>query len=349
MAGGIIKLTWNAPAAGPAPTGYLITTSPGAVSLPTTGTSATVSPANGLIIGNQYTFNVTSTNASGNGGTAMSLPITVGDVPGAPAVTANPTRGVQETLTWAAAAPHGYPVTGYTITSNPAGVNLSAGGTATSIVINRLTNGTQYTFSVTATNAMGTGMPGTSLPVTAACSVVSRTLTAVDSVTVEYGTAAFDSTSLDLLDAVFQGSRNDDLTGWSKFSMDIPSADWAVITALSLRLDLLGTTGTGTSAPVLEIHYTTSDGWAHTVAQTAASIPRTVVVSNTAAPGTVNAYQIFPILISAHDFTGDLVAGDRFITLGVTNVTHSNTLSEGFYAPADAAGQAPLLVVSTCE
>ncbi len=49
----------------------------------------------------------------------------------------------------------GSPITGYTVTSSPGG--YTGTGTTSPIVVNNLLNNTAYTFSVTATNAIGTG------------------------------------------------------------------------------------------------------------------------------------------------------------------------------------------------
>ena len=53
----------------------------------------------------------------------------------------------------------GFTITGYTVTSNPGGI--TATGTASPITVNGLTNGTSYTFTVTATNSYGTGPSST--------------------------------------------------------------------------------------------------------------------------------------------------------------------------------------------
>ena len=47
--------------------------------------------------------------------------------------------------------------TGYTVTSNPG--NITAAGTTSPITVTGLTNGTAYTFTVTATNSAGRSLP----------------------------------------------------------------------------------------------------------------------------------------------------------------------------------------------
>ena len=53
----------------------------------------------------------------------------------------------------------GLTITGYTVTSNPGGI--VATGTTSPITVNGLTNGTSYTFTVTATNSYGTSPSST--------------------------------------------------------------------------------------------------------------------------------------------------------------------------------------------
>jgi len=62
-------------------------------------------------------------------------------------------------VSFAAPSANGSPITGYTVTSNPG--NLSATGTSSPITVSGLTNGTAYTFTVTATNAVGTSAAST--------------------------------------------------------------------------------------------------------------------------------------------------------------------------------------------
>ena len=54
---------------------------------------------------------------------------------------------------------NGSPITGYTVTSSPG--NFTATGTSSPITVSGLTNGTAYTFTVTATNAIGTSAAST--------------------------------------------------------------------------------------------------------------------------------------------------------------------------------------------
>lgn len=59
------------------------------------------------------------------------------------------------TVKFTAPADGGSPITSYTVTSTPG--NLTAKGSGSPITVKGLTNGTEYTFTVKATNAVGTG------------------------------------------------------------------------------------------------------------------------------------------------------------------------------------------------
>lgn len=99
-------------------------------------------------------------------------------VPGAPTgVTATAGNAQASVAFTAPADPGTSAITSYTVTSSPGG--FSASGSASPIVVTGLTNGTAYTFTVTATNGVGTG------PASTASNSVTPSA-AVKTTTVEY-------------------------------------------------------------------------------------------------------------------------------------------------------------------
>ncbi|MBE1162466.1 fibronectin type III domain-containing protein [Dyella acidiphila] len=153
------SITFTAPGSdGGSPiTGYTATSSPGGLTGSCAASPCTVT---GLTNGTAYNFTVTATNGVGTGtASAASNSVTPSSVPSAPTgVTASSSAPAQATVTFSAANNNGSAITGYTVTSSPAGgIDSSAGTTSLSHVITGLTNGTPYTFTVTATNGDGTG------------------------------------------------------------------------------------------------------------------------------------------------------------------------------------------------
>lgn len=157
---GQATVSWSAPlsSGGSTITGYTVTASPGGATGQTSGLRTKV--ITGLTNGTEYTFTVTATNAVGTGpassASAVVTPHAAATVPGDPiGVTAIAGNG-QATVSWSAPASNGgSPITGYTVTSSPGGFTGTTSGTTRTI--SGLTNGTEYTFTVTATNAVGTG------------------------------------------------------------------------------------------------------------------------------------------------------------------------------------------------
>ena len=135
---------------------YTATSTPGGIQ--GTGTASPIT-VTGLTAGTAYTFKVRATNSVGTGpASASSNSVTpVSDVvPAAPTIgTASALNG-QARVAFTAPAPNGgSPILSYTATSTPGGI--TATGTASPITVKGLTNGTAYRFTVTATNAVGTG------------------------------------------------------------------------------------------------------------------------------------------------------------------------------------------------
>ncbi len=162
------SVSWDAPSAGGAPSSYRITPYVGSTAQPSTtvtGTPpATTATVTGLTSGTTYRFSVRALNPAGSGPeSSLSNSVTPSDpvVPTAPGdIVARPITGAVQ-VEWTAPASDGdSPLTGYTVTPYVAGVaqdpvDVAAG--VTSKKVTGLTNGTSYTFRVTARNAVGAG------------------------------------------------------------------------------------------------------------------------------------------------------------------------------------------------
>ena len=132
--------------------GYTVTSSPGSITA--TGTSSPID-ITGLTNGEDYTFSVTATNAAGTSeasdSTTSVKPMTVPENP--TGVTATAGNGSAEIRFVLPTSNGGSTITAYRVTSNPG--SITATGTSSPITISGLTNGTAYTFKVTAINKVG--------------------------------------------------------------------------------------------------------------------------------------------------------------------------------------------------
>jgi hypothetical protein len=153
---------WTAPAnLGDPITAYTVTSSPEGK---TCIAAATWCMVDGLANGTPYTFTVTATNGYGTGpASAPSNQVTpTGTVATRPtAVVAAPGDGTVD-VSWTASsdAGSGGPITSYTATSSPGSKTCTTpNGSTTTCAVTDLTNGTAYTFTVTAANSLGTSLP----------------------------------------------------------------------------------------------------------------------------------------------------------------------------------------------
>lgn len=156
-------VAWSPPASdgGAAVTSYTATSSPGGLTSTVNGsiTSALVS---GLTLGTTYTFTVTATNVNGTGpASAPSNQVTAITVPSAPSTVTATAADRSAIVSWPAPSNNGgSAVTGYVVTPY---IGSVAGTPVTFLqpnlmeVVQGLTNGTTYTFTVRAVNAAGSG------------------------------------------------------------------------------------------------------------------------------------------------------------------------------------------------
>jgi len=139
--------------------------------------------------------------------TKVTPPITV---PGAPLNVSAVRGNGQATVNFSVpASDGGSAILSYTVTSLPGG--KTASGTGTSVTVSGLTNGTSYTFSVTATNSIGTSLPSVSSnSVTPATIPGTPTITSVivgsSQATINFSTPASDGGCLITGYAVFSST-----------------------------------------------------------------------------------------------------------------------------------------------
>ena len=167
-----VTVSWNASVPNGEPvTGYTVTSTPGSFTCATTvALSCTVK---GLTNGTAYVFTVTATDSLGTSVGTTSVGVVPFTVPGAPTNVVGTSGNGSVVLTWTAPASNGgSAITSYTAAASPGGATCTSNsGTpiTAGCTVTGLTNDTLYVFTVTATNAAGTGgISASSAPVSPA-------------------------------------------------------------------------------------------------------------------------------------------------------------------------------------
>jgi hypothetical protein len=161
----------------------------------------------------------------------------------------------QATVSWSAPTNNGgSAITSYTVTTSPSGLTATANGSTTTATVTGLTNGTAYTFTVVATNAIGNSIasavsnsviPNNKVAISNDGKVVAVSSSLYSDISrgrvyvyeLSYNQASSSWNQLGLSSEIIVGASNEDQFGW-----DIAlSSDGRVVAGSSIASDALGT------------------------------------------------------------------------------------------------------------
>ena len=154
------SLTFTQPGTAGVATSYLITAVPvgGGTTVTTTGSASPIA-ITGLLSNTSYTYTVTANNSYGQMVSATTSSILSTTIPQPPTITSIDIMTASLQINATAGATGGAATT-YSIVSSPATTTQTTG--TFPYVFTGLTNGTSYTFTITATNSNGSASPVTS-------------------------------------------------------------------------------------------------------------------------------------------------------------------------------------------
>jgi len=206
--------------------------------------------ATGLTNGTAYYFKVAAINSAGTSAySTASAAVTPATVPGAPTIGVATATGAT-TATVAFTAPvsdGGATITTYTATSTPTGGSgtLSSAGSGT-INVTGLTTGTSYTFTVTATNSVGTSAASAASAAVTPLTCAAGGACALGDIGPGDGLVFYDAGSVQAWGRYLEMAPKT----WSGGSRD-PGAEWCDDTSTSLAVTFGTAIGTGAQNTVL--------------------------------------------------------------------------------------------------
>ena len=230
---GQIDLSWTVPNDnGFTITKYLVERSTDGI---TYAQIASIVPSTGVttysdtgIVGTLYYYKVTTENAVGFSADSNVESLNAGDIPGITTNLAGTTQSdTQINLTWSAAAPNGYPITGYKIEQSVDNLNWTpivpdTQTAQTSHTVSGLTEKTDYYYRVSGINTIGSG------PVSS--TVLLHTFGPPDAITVISGTTTSTSATLTWTAPYDHGSA---ITGYKVEVQDFVTGNWLNLSTVS--------------------------------------------------------------------------------------------------------------------